>query len=85
MRDIEVYARDQVELAVRLGKPEGVLGVSEEIMKPEYATAVGLMYADAEIQSSDNARGFGDILSGGKKTKAAKGEGFFSKLMKKFK
>ena len=83
LRDIEVYARDQVELAVRLAKPENVLGVSEEIMKPEYATAIGLMYADAEYQESDAAQGI-DIYSSGKKPKS-KGEGFFAKLLKKFK
>ena len=83
LRDIEIYARDQVELAVRLAKPENVLGVSEEIMKPEYATAIGLMYADAECQESDVAQG-AEIYSGGKKSKS-KGEGFFAKLLKKFK
>lgn len=86
LRDIEVYARDQVELAVRLGKPEGVLGVSEEIMKPEFAVAIGLMYADAEIQNSDSGRSLSDVLSGGKKSKSAKGGGgFFASLLKKFK
>ena len=83
LRDIEVYARDQVELAVRLAKPENVLGVSEEILKPEYATAIGLMYADAECQENDAMRG--DIFSGGKKPKTQKGDSFFSKLLKKFK
>ena len=83
LRDIEIYARDQVELAVRSAKPENVLGVSEEIMKPEYATAIGLMYADAECQESDAAQG-AEIYSGGKKLKS-KGEGFFAKLLKKFK
>ena len=83
LRDIEVYARDQVELAVRLAKPENVLGVSEEIMRPEYATAIGLMYADAEYQESDAAQGV-DIYSSSKKPKL-KGEGFFAKLLKKFK
>ena len=83
LRDIEVYARDQVELAVRLAKPENVLGVSEEIMRPEYATAIGLMYADAEYQESDAAQGV-DIYSSSKKPKS-KGEGFFAKLLKKFK
>ena len=83
LRDIEIYARDQVELAVRSAKPENVLGVSEEIMKPEYATAIGLMYADAECQESDAVQGV-EIYSGGKKLKS-KGEGFFAKLLKKFK
>ena len=52
-------------------------------MKPEYATAIGLMYADAEIQ--DNSQSLGEMLASGKKAKKPKGEGFFSKLLKKFK
>lgn len=84
LRDIDVYAREQVELAVRLAKPEGILGVSEDIMKPEFATAIGLMYADAEFQENDN-RGFREGFSAEKKQKKPKGEGFFSKLLKKFK
>ena len=84
LRDIEVYARNQVELAVRLGKPEGILGVSEEIMKPEFATAIGLMYADAEFQESDKGNAL-DGISGGKKQKKPKGEGFLAKLFQKFK
>ncbi len=84
LRDIEIYARNQVELAVRLGKPEGILGVSEEIMKPEYATAIGLMFADAEYQENNK----GSVLDGimnGKKQKKPKGEGFLSMLLQKFK
>jgi len=83
LRDIEVYAREQVELAVRLGRPEGLLGVSEDIMRPEFAAAIGLMFADAEIQ--DTNPGFGEMLPGAKKMKKSKNEGFFSKLLKKFK
>ena len=41
------------------------------------------MYADAECQESDAAQG-AEIYSGGKKLKS-KGEGFFAKLLKKFK
>ncbi len=84
LRDIESYARNQVELAVRLAKPENILGVSEDVMKPEWATAVGLMFADADWQENDTAQR-PDTYSAGKKQKAPKGEGFFSKLLKKFK
>ena len=55
-------------------------------MKPEFAVAIGLMYADAEIQSSDSGRSLGDVLSGSKKSKSAKGGGgFLASLLKKFK
>ncbi len=49
MRDIDLYARKQVELAVRIGKPGHSIANEQltEIMKPEYSTAVGLMMTDA--------------------------------------
>ena len=60
------------------------MGVSEEIKKPEYATAIGLMYADAEFQEGEEARSVQDMFVG-KKKKAAKGDGWFAKILKKFK
>ena len=85
MRDIDVYAREQVELAVRLGKPEDVLGLGEDIKKPEWSTAVGLMMADAEHQMA-SAQGGRSLNTDSKKArKAPKGEGFLAKLFKKLK
>jgi len=42
MRDIDEFAKSQLELAARIGKPVGVTGLSVEVSKPEWATAVGL-------------------------------------------
>jgi cell division protein FtsA len=82
MRDIDIYARDQVELAVRIGKPDGITGVCEEILKPEYATAIGLMMANAEITPTDEGYG----VAKGKKAKKNKGgDGFLKKIFDKFK
>ncbi|MDO4220301.1 MAG: cell division protein FtsA [Candidatus Saccharibacteria bacterium] len=83
LRDIEVYARDQVELAVRLGKPEGILGVSEEVMKPEYSAAVGLMMLDAAEPDMD-AKGDAGSKKKSKKNKAD-GESWLKRLLKNFK
>ncbi len=83
LRDIEVYARDQVELAVRLGKPEGILGVSEEVMKPEYSAAVGLMMLDAAEPDID-AKGDAGSKKKSKKNKAD-GESWLKRLLKNFK
>ncbi len=47
LRDIEVYAKEKIELAARIGTPEVLGGVSEAVSSPEYATAVGLMLANA--------------------------------------
>jgi cell division protein FtsA len=85
LRDIDVYAREQVELAVRLGKPEGILGVSEEVMKPEFATAVGLMMIDGMV-AAEVKRGTNDDKNA-KQPKKKKGEGggFVARILKIFK
>ena len=85
LRDIDVYAREQVELAVRLAKPEDVLGLGEDIKKPEWSTAVGLMMADAEHQMASMQGGRSLNADGKKSRKAPKGEGFLAKLFKKLK
>ena len=85
LRDIDKYASEQVELAVRLGKPEGILGVSEEVMKPEYAAAVGLMMIDATDEMETIS---GDSEKKSKKTKKSKdasGESWLQRILKNFK
>lgn len=82
LRNIDLFARKQVELAVRIAKPSGVIGVSEDILKPEYAAAIGLMLGDNERSGIDN-------LDGGarspKKAKKKKEGSFFSRIAKLFK
>lgn len=85
LRDIDVYAREQVELAVRLGKPESIFGVSEEVMKPEYSTAVGLMMLDGVARDMQRESDNGGKRSKAKKQKKANGEGFLSRILKIFK
>lgn len=69
MKDIESYAREQVGLAVRIGVPIGVGGLSEDVAKPEYAVAVGLMLmsADYGMMGADvpSKKSFKDKDSGG--------------------
>lgn len=72
------YARHFLGLAVRIGKPSGFGGVADEIEKPQFATAIGLMLLDSENASSTHSHHkAGDTL------KSA--QGFFSKLFKRFK
>lgn len=49
MRDVEVFAKEVLEAATRIGVPSGLGGVSEGIEKPEYAAAVGLALYAAEF------------------------------------
>jgi cell division protein FtsA len=48
MRDIEIFAKQVLEAAVKIGTPAGLNGVSEPIEKPEFAAAVGLALLAAE-------------------------------------
>ena len=49
MRGIAGYAREQLGVAARIGKPTGFnSGVADQLDKPQYAAAVGLMLADME-------------------------------------
>lgn len=48
LKGIGDYAKEALQLSARAGKPSGFGGVSEQIEKPEFATAVGLMLFDLE-------------------------------------
>ncbi len=48
IKGILEFAKKQLGVAARLGKPKGFGGVADGIDKPEFATAVGLMLIDAE-------------------------------------
>ena len=78
MRGIDAYARERVELAVRIGRPGMTLATEvKEISKPEFATAIGLMMIDANA-------GQGDIRMSPVKKKKSGGGGLL-KWLKMFK
>ena len=76
MRDIEVFAKEALEMSVRLGKPKNLGGVGTSVEKPEYSAAVGLMFFAAESDSRPTQ---------GKKQKKSSDGGFIKNLFKKFK
>jgi cell division protein FtsA len=61
LKGIEAYAKEQLELAVKLGAPRAMAGVSAEVEKPEYATAVGLMVSMLQVGSGEGRRGGGGL------------------------
>ena len=76
IKGIENYAKEALQLAVKIGKPESFGGVAENISQPQYATAVGLMLMDLDSQNRGNAHRSGDNGSGfsvGKITSSIKG------------
>lgn len=48
LKDIVTFTRSSIGVAAQLGKPSGFSGVDDKVMTPEYACAVGLMFADME-------------------------------------
>ena len=83
MRDIELFAKQILEAAVKVGKPTGLNGVSEAIEKPEFATAVGL----AQMAAEDGQYAAPTAKNGLKKAGKNKGEkksGFLKRIFSKF-
>ena len=76
MRDIEIFAKEALEMSIRLGKPKNLGGVGTSVEKPEYSTAVGLMLFAAESDYRP---------AQGKKSKQPSMGNFLKTLLKKFK
>lgn len=77
------FAKEQLKVAARVGKPTGYAGVSEQAEGPEFAAAVGLMLAG---EAGSGAVFSGSQSSHGANTKGIvkKAGGFFSNLMARF-
>lgn len=64
IKGIENYAKDALQLAVKIGASEGFGGVAENITKPQYATSVGLMLMDLDAQNRGGSQSSGNDGSG---------------------
>lgn len=84
LKGIAEFAKGQLGLAVRVGKPTGFGGVADNVTNPEFATAVGLMLMDAEtdktLQKHGLKHGSADLKNAAKKT-----TGMLSHFLKRFK
>jgi len=52
LKGIVEYAKTTLGLAARIGKPTGFGGIADNIEKPQFATAIGLMLLDSEQSST---------------------------------
>jgi cell division protein FtsA len=52
LKGISEYAKESLGLAARVGKATGFGGVADDIDKPQFATAVGLMLIDSEATNN---------------------------------
>lgn len=55
LKGIVDYAKEYLGLAARIGKTSGYGGVADNIEKPQFATAVGLMLIDATTGDMDHS------------------------------
>lgn len=79
IQGIAEFAKEQLGLAAKIGKPTGYAGVSEQAEKPEFASAVGLMLSSS-VDDSGQKRGLGKSTSG----MMQKTGGFLSSFFAKF-
>lgn len=80
MRDIDIFAKQALEAAVKVGVPQNLGGVSESIEKPEYAVAVGLALLAADQINLD-----APVNKKSKKSsKLPKPSNFIKKIFSKF-
>lgn len=77
------FAKEQLEVAARIGKPTGYAGVSEQAETPEFAAAVGLMLADATGLDSFNNSSVQSVSSKSAGV-AKKAGGFLSGIFARF-
>lgn len=78
LKGIVDYAKEYLGLAVRVGVASGFGGVAEDIDKPQFATAAGLMLIDADADNQEHGVG---KISGDKVIKG--GIGILNKLLKR--
>lgn len=79
MREIELFAKEVLEAAVKVGMPNKLGGVVDTIMKPDYAGAIGLA-----LFAVQDGEGVVQKKSKKKSKKSGKNESFIKKLFKKF-
>lgn len=83
LKGIADFAKAQLGVAARVGKAGGFGGVADEIDKPQFAAAVGLMLIDAESVPSTSGKHHKSSDSGKKLLK--KSGGMLGGLLKRFK
>ena len=76
LKGVEKIAKEVMKIAIKIGTPKDLLGDSDPVSKPEYATAVGLMLSASEFEETHPTET--------SKSKKSSGNGLLAKLFKKF-
>ena len=80
MRDVDLFAKQCLEAAVKIGAPQKLEGVADAIEKPEFSVAVGLALLAAE----DSHYTSPSSKKSAKASKGTKAPGLLKKLFSKF-
>ncbi len=64
MEGMDVMAENILELPVRIGLPDGVKSVTDDIMSPSHTTAVGLMLCGAKDILTEQGPAMGKVFTG---------------------
>ena len=80
MRDIDLFAKQILEAAIKIGVPKGAGGVADAVGKPEFATAVGL----ALLAAGESQHMALPSKKPHKAPKIPKAPGLFKKIFSKF-
>lgn len=86
IKQLADYAKKELGLAAKIGKPKGYGGVADAVENPAYATAIGLMLIDvtAGVQGvNHHKQGHKSTEKGAQALKHA--GGFFGRLLDRFK
>ena len=75
LKHIADYAKKELGLAAKIGKPKGYGGVADAVESPAYATAIGLMLIDVTANVHHGAHGSGFHKGAEKGAKAIKQAG----------
>ncbi len=75
MRGVDLLARQQYNLPVRIGKPQGVSGLTDVVASPAHAAAVGLVRYGATLPVRTPERRVTKMSEEG-----PKGQGFLAKI-----
>lgn len=86
MKHVAEHTKHALGLASRVGNAEGYGGVAEDINKPEFAAAVGLMLIDAEGAAASHGQASGKKMNtAGAKAGLTKASGALSRFLGRFK
>src|SRR5205085_338781 len=80
LKDIRKVAKDVLGMPVRIGRPSGIVGLTDSVTKPAFATSVGLLLWAA----AQDAEPVSNVLSSSEGSQWRDGSGKIGRWLKEF-